>query len=74
MPRRYPQAGRARVSIPLRVAVAIAVTLLAGVVAAALGYSSYRSTQQSVEEATGDSVTQIASLLCLLYTSPSPRD
>ncbi|MGE4533185.1 EAL domain-containing protein [Halomonas sp.] len=63
MPRRYPEAGRARVSIPLRAAVAIAVTLLAGVVAAALGYSSYRSTQQSVEVATRESVTQIASLL-----------
>ncbi|MCP1318291.1 EAL domain-containing protein [Halomonas sp. 707B3] len=63
MPNRYRSATRGTFRISLRAAVAIVVTLIAGVVVAALGYSSYRDTQQSVAAATDNSVTQIASLL-----------
>ncbi|WP_404297523.1 EAL domain-containing protein [Halomonas sp.] len=63
MPIRYRSSERANVLIPLRAAVALAVTLLVAVVVTALGISSYRGTHQSVSAATGYSVAQIASLL-----------
>ncbi|MGP9766150.1 EAL domain-containing protein [Halomonas sp. AOP13-D3-9] len=63
MPKRFRSSEHASLRIPLLAAVAIAITLLVGIVVAALGISSYRSTQQSVTAATDDTIAQIASLL-----------